>query len=450
MARPKRLKLAVWKFTSCDGCQLSLLDCEDELLALAERVQIAQFRWRPPAPRSGSLRSVAGRGVDHYRRRRGADFARPPAQQKTGHDRRLRYSGRNPGAAQFQERSGIRRDRVRDSRIYLDSQYLDARSPTHVPVDFELRGCPINKHQLLEVIGAVHQRSHAGDSGASRMRGMQAARNRMRDGGKEDPVPGTDHARRMRRDLPRLRTRMLRMLRAERIAEYRIAGRRMDGGRRDPRPTCIGCCAPSTPTPASSAPPPKRSMKTIKVDYLARVEGEGALRIRFKGDQVRDVQLRIFEPPRFFEAFLRGRSYLEAPDITARICGICPVAYQMSSCAAMEDALGIEVGPAIARLAPADLLRRMDRKPRAAHVFASRAGFSRLSRRDRDGAANIATMVVARAGDQKGRQRHRCGVVGGREIHPVNPRVGGFHSLPPRDALRDLLPNLDRARASGT
>jgi coenzyme F420-reducing hydrogenase alpha subunit len=84
-------------------------------------------------------------------------------------------------------------------------------------------------------------------------------------------------------------------------------------------------------------------MKTIKVDYLARVEGEGALRIRFKGDQVRDVELRIFEPPRFFEAFLRGRSYLEAPDITARICGICPVAYQMSSCAAMEDAVGAAV-----------------------------------------------------------------------------------------------------------
>ena len=88
-------------------------------------------------------------------------------------------------------------------------------------------------------------------------------------------------------------------------------------------------------------------MKTIKVDYLARVEGEGALRIRFKGDQVRDVELRIFEPPRFFEAFLRGRSYTEVPDITARICGICPVAYQMSSCAAIEDALGIETGAAI-------------------------------------------------------------------------------------------------------
>ena len=59
-----------------------------------------------------------------------------------------------------------------------------------------------------------------------------------------------------------------------------------------------------------------------------------------------DVQLKIFEPPRFFEAFLRGRAYSEAPDITARICGICPVAYQMSAVHAMEDACGISVdGP---------------------------------------------------------------------------------------------------------
>ncbi|HKI69405.1 MAG TPA: nickel-dependent hydrogenase large subunit, partial [Verrucomicrobiae bacterium] len=86
--------------------------------------------------------------------------------------------------------------------------------------------------------------------------------------------------------------------------------------------------------------------KTIRVDYLARVEGEGALFIKIKNRNVTDVKLKIFEPPRFFEAFLRGRKFAEAPDITARICGICPVAYQMSSCHAMEDACGVKVdGP---------------------------------------------------------------------------------------------------------
>src|SRR5215831_12866825 len=83
--------------------------------------------------------------------------------------------------------------------------------------------------------------------------------------------------------------------------------------------------------------------KTLKVDYLSRVEGEGGLYIRLKDGAVVDVKLRIFEPPRFFEAFLRGRNFSEAPDITARICGICPVAYQMSAVQAMEQACGVHV-----------------------------------------------------------------------------------------------------------
>ncbi|MBI5747825.1 MAG: nickel-dependent hydrogenase large subunit, partial [Nitrospinae bacterium] len=82
---------------------------------------------------------------------------------------------------------------------------------------------------------------------------------------------------------------------------------------------------------------------TIKVDYLARVEGEGSILIKIKDNEVTDVKFGIFEPPRFFEAFLRGRKYSEAPDITSRICGICPIAYQMSAVHAMEDAFGIKV-----------------------------------------------------------------------------------------------------------
>jgi sulfhydrogenase subunit alpha len=86
--------------------------------------------------------------------------------------------------------------------------------------------------------------------------------------------------------------------------------------------------------------------RTIKTDFLARVEGEGAMHVRIRGGQVEDVQFRIYEPPRFFEALLRGRRYTEPPDITARICGICPVAYQMSACVAVEDACGVTVdGP---------------------------------------------------------------------------------------------------------
>lgn len=86
--------------------------------------------------------------------------------------------------------------------------------------------------------------------------------------------------------------------------------------------------------------------RTIKVDYLARVEGEGALYLKIHDGKLDEVQLKIFEPPRFFEGFLRGRKFTEAPDITARICGICPIAYQMSAVHAMENAIGITIdGP---------------------------------------------------------------------------------------------------------
>ena len=93
-----------------------------------------------------------------------------------------------------------------------------------------------------------------------------------------------------------------------------------------------------------------KNERVLSVAELSRVEGEGALYIRTAGDRVEEARLDIYEPPRFFEAFLRGRGYAEPPDITARICGICPVAYQMSACAAIEDACGVTVPAAVGDL----------------------------------------------------------------------------------------------------
>src|SRR6186997_1199075 len=90
--------------------------------------------------------------------------------------------------------------------------------------------------------------------------------------------------------------------------------------------------------------------RTIRVDVLTRVEGEGALHIRLRGETIEEVQLNIYEPPRLFEALLRGRPLEDVPDITARICGICPVAYQMTSVHALESALGVQISPEIRRL----------------------------------------------------------------------------------------------------
>jgi coenzyme F420-reducing hydrogenase alpha subunit len=183
--------------------------------------------------------------------------------------------------------------------------------------------------------------------------------------------------------------------------------------------------------------------KTIKVDYLARVEGEGGLTIRFRGDRPTAVELRIFEPPRFFEAFLRGRGYLEAPDITARICGICPVAYQMSACHALEAALGL-VPPAGVRSLRRLLYCGEWIESHALHVFLLHApdflGFEdavAMAKQHRD--------VVAKALSIKKAGNAILRALGGREIHPINVRVGGFYSTPPRAVLEALVPQLEAA-----
>ncbi len=186
------------------------------------------------------------------------------------------------------------------------------------------------------------------------------------------------------------------------------------------------------------------SARTIKVDYMARVEGEGAFAVRIAGGKVVDARLNIFEPPRFFEAFLRGRLYAEAPDITARICGICPVAYQMSSAQAMESAFGVAVDPQVRAL------RRLLYcgewiESHALHIYMLHApdflGYDDAIRmaKDHPEAVNRALRLKKVGNDV-------MNLVGGREIHPINVRVGGFYRLPTISELRGLVERLQWAR----
>jgi coenzyme F420-reducing hydrogenase alpha subunit len=184
--------------------------------------------------------------------------------------------------------------------------------------------------------------------------------------------------------------------------------------------------------------------KTIKVDYLARVEGEGALFVKIKDRRVTDVKLKIFEPPRFFEAFLRGRKFAEAPDITARICGICPVAYQMSACHAMEDAFGVKVD------GPLRELRRLLYcgewiESHALHVYMLHApdflGYESAIQMAKDHPDAV----------QRGLRLKKMGneivsLLGGREIHPINIRVGGFYKIPSKQDFEALGEKLKWAR----
>lgn len=180
--------------------------------------------------------------------------------------------------------------------------------------------------------------------------------------------------------------------------------------------------------------------RTIVVDELSRVEGEGALTVRIKNGEIKECKFRIVEPPRFFEAFIRGRSYLEVPDITARICGICPMAYLMGAQQAMEDALGLQVTQ------PIKNLRRMmycgewieSHVLHAAMLHAP--DFLRI-----DDALQLAATnpeVVEKALQLKKLGNDILEVIGGRAIHPVNTRVGGFYKAPSKAAIRGLMDRL--------
>jgi sulfhydrogenase subunit alpha len=184
-----------------------------------------------------------------------------------------------------------------------------------------------------------------------------------------------------------------------------------------------------------------RPSRTIRVDTLARVEGEGALYIKLKGERVADVKLKIYEPPRFFEAFLRGRHFSEAPDITSRICGICPIAYQMSALHAIERALGIRIDPAVR------LLRRLFYcgewiESHALHVYMLHAP-DFLGYPDGIAMARDHRAVVERGLRLKKIGNRIVTLLGGREIHPISAVAGGFYKTPTKYQLRELVDDLE-------
>lgn len=186
------------------------------------------------------------------------------------------------------------------------------------------------------------------------------------------------------------------------------------------------------------------SKRAIKVDYLARVEGEGSLIVKTKDGQVSDVKFKIFEPPRFFEAFLRGRKYSEAPDITARICGICPIAYQMSSVHAMEYLFNVKVEGQLREL------RRLLYcgewiESHALHVYMLHAP-DFLGYEDAIQLAGDHPEAVQRGLRLKKTGNELVAVLAGREIHPINVKVGGFYKLPRRKDFDGILEKLKRAR----
>ncbi len=181
--------------------------------------------------------------------------------------------------------------------------------------------------------------------------------------------------------------------------------------------------------------------RTIRVEALARVEGEGGLHIHLRDGRIEQVELSIFEPPRLFEALLRGRALEEVPDITARICGICPVAYQMSSVHALEAALKVTISPEIRRL------RRLLYcgewiESHSLHVHLLHApdflGYDSGLSMARDFPDEVNRgLRLKKHGNQL------LEVLGGRAIHPINVTVGGFYRAPRREEMAALVKDFE-------
>ncbi|MFM8570676.1 MAG: Ni/Fe hydrogenase subunit alpha [Pirellula sp.] len=182
--------------------------------------------------------------------------------------------------------------------------------------------------------------------------------------------------------------------------------------------------------------------RSIRVPILTRVEGEGALNIRLQGTSIEEIQLNIYEPPRFFEALLRGRPIEDIADITSRICGICPIAYQMTAVQAIESLLACKIPHTIAQL------RRLvycaewiESHVLHIHLLHAPDFF------DCHSAIDLAQRFPSEV--KRGLKLKQIGnrileVLGGRAIHPINIAIGGFYRLPKTSELAELIPELQR------
>lgn len=185
--------------------------------------------------------------------------------------------------------------------------------------------------------------------------------------------------------------------------------------------------------------------KTVQVDYIARVEGQGALNIRITEDgKIEELEFRIYEPPRFFEAFLIGRKYDEVMELVSRICGICPVAHQITALRAVENAFGVEPSEQTIDLRKLIAI--------SAHIQSNVLSMYFLSLPDLMGYESIIAMtkdhmkLVKRGLKLKKLGNDITDLIGGRAVHPVTMVVNGFTALPSRNKMQGIRKRLVEAK----
>jgi coenzyme F420-reducing hydrogenase alpha subunit len=181
----------------------------------------------------------------------------------------------------------------------------------------------------------------------------------------------------------------------------------------------------------------------LHVPVLTRVEGEGALDLRIDNGEIAELRLRIFEPPRFFEKFLEGHHYTEIPDMVARICGICPVAYQATAAQALERLFNVELSP---------WAREMRRVFYCGEWIQSHSLHIHLLAAPDFFGCNNAIELARIAPDEvrRGLRLQALGnelmeLFGARSVHPVGLRIGGFHAAPALSRIRDMREKLSAA-----
>jgi sulfhydrogenase subunit alpha len=179
-------------------------------------------------------------------------------------------------------------------------------------------------------------------------------------------------------------------------------------------------------------------MKNIKVnvDHVTRVEGHGNIIVNVKEGKIEECRWEVVEAPRFFEAFVRGRSYLELAHITSRICGICSIGHTLWSLQATEAALGVKISEQT-RLLRRILIQGENMQSHVLHSYF-------LAAPDFVGAPSVFPLVkthpevVVRALRMKKLANDLCDVFGGRTVHPITPTVNGFTKMPEIKEIKDI------------
>jgi len=182
----------------------------------------------------------------------------------------------------------------------------------------------------------------------------------------------------------------------------------------------------------------------VDVHHLTRVEGHGNIRVRVEGGEIREARWDIVETPRYFEVMLKGKHYTSAGILTARICGICSIGHCLASLRATEDAFGVTISDAAAKLR---LLAKHGEnlQSHVLHVFF-------LAAPDFVGQPSVLPLIEAKpevvqlACRLKGMANRMCDMVAGRTTHPTSLQVGGVSSVPDKYALRALRDELDRSK----